>query len=63
MATWLAVCIDTVSLILTLTLSLTLKPNLTLNPKPKLTSGVAGGLFPRAVFTPTPIPSLAKVPI
>ena len=37
--------------------------NANLNPNPKLTSSVAGGLFPYAVFTPTPIPSLAKVPI
>jgi len=39
---------------------MTVKPNLTLNPNPKLTSGVAGGLFPYDVFTPTPIPSRWK---
>ena len=28
--------------------------NLNPNPNPKLTSGMAGGLFPHAVFAPTP---------
>ena len=36
MATWLAACIDIVTVILTISLSLTLKPNMTLNRNPKL---------------------------
>ena len=43
--------------------SANLNANLNPNPNLKLTSAVVGGLFPHAVFAPTPNPSLVKVPI